>query len=492
MLDGLIVLYCLVAVLLGVYGFMTWLCRRGQARLRCENRELLARFYGSTDPLAVMHTVAERLPTVTTQIPLYNERTVAERVIDAVAAFRYPPGKHRIQVLDDSDDQTHELVARKVAALRARGVDIEHVTRADRTGYKAGALRHGMRRTDSALLAIFDADFVPEPDFLLRAVPYFVLEPRLGFVQGRWEHLNRDESLLTGLVAMGIDGHFMIEQTARCASGLFLNFNGTAGVFRKAAILDAGNWQDDTLTEDMDLSYRMQFQGWTCRYLPDVAAPAEIPANVNAFKSQQFRWAKGSIQTARKLLPRLLASDARLMAKVQAVLHLTHYTVHPLMAFLAAMAVPIMLIRGFGSVDHAYLLMGLFLLLTASGPSAMYLQAQHGLGRSVWKALARIPLMVCFGCGLAINNTRAVTEAFLGRSSGFVRTPKRGSGGGAYRVRANPLLFAELAAGVWCSIGVLAYFGHAQFLIGQFMLVYALGFSSMAALSWLHGRKGAE
>lgn len=277
-------------------------------------------------------------PRVTTQIPIYNEYNVAARVIEAACRLRYAPGRHEIQVLDDSDDETHNLVRRIVADHRRAGHDITVVHRRRRLGFKAGALHEGMRSAKGELFAIFDADFVPSSDFLQRTVPFFLDRPDVGLVQTRWGHLNRAHSLLTRAQAMGIDGHFMVEQSARAWNDLVLNFNGTAGLWRRSAIAAAGGWQGDTLPEDLDLSYRARLAGWHAVYLPDVVVPAEIPEDVNAFKSQQFRWAKGSMQTARKLLPRLLAAPLPWFTKVQAVLHLTHYVVHPLMLLLALLA----------------------------------------------------------------------------------------------------------------------------------------------------------
>ena len=258
----------------------------------------------------------EEWPRVTVQLPLYNELYVARRLIDAVCRLDYPRDRLEIQVLDDSTDETAEIVRAEVARRRAAGFAIHHLRRAERTGFKAGALAAGLERTGGELIAVFDADFVPGPEFLKAAVPYFA-DPRVGMVQGRWEHLNRDYSLLTRVQALLLDGHFVIEHAARNRAGCFFNFNGTAGVWRRAAIAAAGGWRHDTLTEDLDLSYRAQLAGWRFVYLPDLSVPAELPVDVGGFKSQQYRWAKGSIQTARKLLGRVLAAPLPLRVKAR-------------------------------------------------------------------------------------------------------------------------------------------------------------------------------
>jgi cellulose synthase/poly-beta-1,6-N-acetylglucosamine synthase-like glycosyltransferase len=490
----LIVLYFLCAVLLTVYGVnchvMIHLFQKRLATRRLEDRALIDDFYGGGLPLEDPRPFAARLPFVTTQLPIFNERNVAERLIDAVAAMAYPPGKHEIQVLDDSTDETRELVASRVAEWQKRGVAIRHIVRTERRGFKAGALRHGLETARGDYVAIFDADFVPPPDFLLRSVPFFLLDSRLGFVQARWGHLNGGDSLITRLQAIGINGHFMVEQSARNTSKLLMNFNGTAGVFSKRAILAAGNWHDDTLTEDMDLSYRVQLCGGHCRYLVDLVAPAEIPANLNAFKSQQFRWAKGSIQTARKLLPRILRSDFSPFVKLQALLHLTHYIIHPLMLFLAVTALPVLI----GGQPHlpvvVFLVFGFFLLLSCTGPSRLYLAAESAVGNSRLKTLALLPVMICFGCGLAVNNSRAVLEALTGRKSGFVRTPKLGSAPHrAYPSAHTTAFFTEIAVGLWCLIGTAAYFNSRLYLIGHFLLLYAVGYLLVGLLSWRHSVK---
>ena len=269
-------------------------------------------------------------PLVTIQLPIYNELYVTERLIESVCRIDYPRNLIEIQVLDDSTDDTVEIAKAMVKKMKARGFDIVYIHRTDRTGYKAGALKEGHKSAKGELVGIFDADFVPNSDFLKESVPYFI-DPNVGMIQTRWSHLNCDYSLLTRAQSMGIDGHFGVEQASRAWSGLFMNFNGTAGVWRKKTIEDAGGWQADTLTEDLDLSYRAQMKGWKLAFAPQVECPAEVPVTITAFKSQQHRWAKGSIQTAKKNLGKLFKSDASMFLKIQAFLHLTHYLVHPMM-----------------------------------------------------------------------------------------------------------------------------------------------------------------
>jgi len=420
----------------------------------------------------------EELPVVTTQIPLYNEANVAERSMRAAAAIVYPPDRHEIQVMDDSDDETRDIVDRVAGELRAQGHWISVVRRSHRTGYKAGALAAGLREAAGELIAIFDADFVPPPHFLRHTVPFFVSQPRIGIVQARWGHLNPADSLLTRAQAIGIDGHFMVEQSARTFNGLLMNFNGTAGVWRRQAILDAGGWSADTLTEDLDLSYRAQLAGWKTHFIEALEAPGELPATVAAFKSQQFRWAKGSIQTARKLLPRVWRErELSWWVKLQATLHLTHYAVHPLMLIVALLALPMMLIfpEAFPPGLRVALIVAMGLSLIA--PNALYLASQRALYHRWFRHLCWLPALMCIGVGIALSNSRAVIEGLLGRPSEFVRTPKQGDRRRkAYHVGVPVLPWIEVALGCYCLGSLGFYFAGDRLVIGPFLLIYALGF----------------
>jgi cellulose synthase/poly-beta-1,6-N-acetylglucosamine synthase-like glycosyltransferase len=375
-------------------------------------------------------------PFVTVQLPLFNERYVAERLVRSVAALRYPAGRLEVQVLDDSTDDTVEIVARVVADLVAAGADVKHVRRPTREGFKAGALAVGLEQARGGLIAVFDADFIPEPDFLERTVGQFA-DPEVGMVQVRWDHVNRDYSMLTRAQAVLLDGHFVVEHAARHGSGRFFNFNGTAGIWRREAIEDAGGWQHDTLTEDLDLSYRAQYAGWRFVYLDGVAVPAELPVDMAAFKSQQHRWAKGSIQTAKKLLPDLLDSALPRPVKVEALFHLTANGTYLLMCVLSLLMPLTLFVR----IDRGWLGtfavdMPMFLLATLS-VCHFYALSQRRLGRSLWRQVAHLPLVLALGVGMSLNNGRAVVEALLGRSTPFVRTPK-------YDIRQNGQAWHEL------------------------------------------------
>ncbi|MEX0602114.1 MAG: cellulose synthase family protein, partial [Bacteroidota bacterium] len=303
----------------------------------------------------------DREPVVTVQLPVFNELYVVTRLIDAVCALDYPREKLEIQVLDDSTDETVQIAAEAVARHRAQGTDIKHIRRETRTGFKAGALKFGLESARGEFIAIFDADFVPRPEFLRRTLPYFA-DPKTGLVQTRWEHLNSSYSLLTRTQAMALDGHFVIEQAVRNRAGFFINFNGTGGIWRKACIEDSGNWHADTLTEDLDLSYRAQLRGWHFRYLDDFTSPAELPAEVNALKSQQFRWTKGAIETARKLLPKVWKANIPLRVKIHSTFHLTNNIVFPFIVLAGILNVPLVFIKQDGGHQAYFALMSVFVL----------------------------------------------------------------------------------------------------------------------------------
>jgi cellulose synthase/poly-beta-1,6-N-acetylglucosamine synthase-like glycosyltransferase len=432
------------------------------------------------------------LPRVTVQLPIFNERYVVDRLLDAVAQLDWPRDRLEIQVLDDSTDDTRELAAEHVARLARRGLDIVHIHRTDRTGFKAGALKAGMLTAKGDLLAIFDADFVPQRSFLRDLVPFFE-NPRIGLVQARWGHLNRDLSPLTRAQGLAIDGHFSVEQAGRCWAGWMLNFNGTAGIWRRQAINDAGGWQADTLTEDLDLSYRAQLAGWGVEYAVDVEVPAEIPADIAAFKSQQRRWAKGSIQTAKKLLPRVLRAPLRPTVRLQAALHLTHYLAHPLMVVIAILAVPTLLLwpSNFHLPGWSWLLLGVLMLGGTCGPNALYVTSQKALRPREWgRRILELPLLMVMGTGIAVSNTRAVIEALLGIESAFVRTPKRNLTDGSrrrgfsgYRSPLDLAFVAEAALAFWCAWGAVLYLQEKKFLVGPFLAIYAVGYGWVSVLS---------
>ena len=361
-------------------------------------------------------------PRVTMQLPIFNERYVATRLIDSVCALDYPRDRLEIQVLDDSTDDTRERVAASVERYRRAGFDITHLHRSERTGYKAGALAAGCAVAKGDLLAVFDADFIPPVDFLRRTVPYFA-DPAIGVVQARWEHVNRDYSLLTRAQAIFLDAHFKIEHQARNRAGHFFNFNGTAGIWRRQTIDEAGGWEHDTLTEDLDLSYRAQLAGWKFLFLPEVTAPAELPVDANAFKRQQFRWAKGSIQTARKLLGRVLRSKLPWHTKLEAFIHLTNNSSYLLMIFLSLLVFPAMLLRR-DIEPHTLLRVDLPLFFGATVAVLLYYlvsQSVAGRERKVWRYL---PSVLGLGIGLAVNNARAVIEGLHQQGGVFERTPK--------------------------------------------------------------------
>lgn len=433
------------------------------------------------------------LPPVTIQLPIYNEVYVVERLLDAVARLDYPRDRLEIQVLDDSTDETTALVAEKVAALRAAGLDIHHLRRARRAGYKAGALANGLTRARGEFIAIFDADFLPGPDFLQRTIHYFT-DPRVGMVQTRWGHINRDYSVLTQVQSIFLDGHFVLEHTARHRSGRFFNFNGTGGIWRRAAIVDAGGWHYDTLTEDLDLSYRAQLRGWKFVFLKDVVAPAEVPVEINAFKSQQFRWAKGSAQTMKKLLPAIWRSRFSLPIKLEATFHLTANAGYPLMVLLSLLMLPAVQARATLLESTATVLVDTFFFFAAFvGVCYFYLFSQLEIRRPLLDALRFVPPLLAIGIGMCLNNSRAVLEGFFGVQSPFTRTPKhnvrrRGEAWRHKRYRGAPPLtpLLELAMAVYFGYTLAYAVGHGLWVVAGFLLLFLGGFLYVGAQSLYH------
>lgn len=479
----LVTVYFTSAFILMVYGLncyvMIFFFKKGHKQAAGRRKAVLEAF----DEYALWN----RLPKITTQIPIYNEYNVSERIIRAACNMKYPKGKHEIQVLDDSNDETSDLIDQIIKGLSSSGHDIKVIRRKDRKGFKAGALSYGTASAKGEFIAIFDADFVPPEDYLLKCVPFFLENKNLGLVQARWGHLNRKHSLLTCAQSIGIDGHFMIEQSARNWNGLYMNFNGTAGIFRKQAISDAGGWQWDTLTEDMDLSYRMQFAGWETYYNPDLIVPAEIPEDISAFKSQQFRWAKGSIQTAKKLLPGLLKSRVPLIKKIEAYFHMTHYMVHPLMVILALLALPVMTAIDKGPGPVLFIFIAVALILAMSAPNALYVISQRAAYRGWSSRLLYLPVLVIIGTGIALSNAKAVLEALLGIESSFIRTPKKGDNHlKNYKITLPWSAFFEILFGCYCILSLSFYIGHGKYIIGPFLSIYATGFLYTGCLTLLH------
>lgn len=424
----------------------------------------------------------QTLPQVTIQLPIFNERYMVERLLESVVHLDYPPEKLQIQVLDDSTDMTASLVRTLVAHYQAKGKNILLIQRKDRSGFKAGALIEGLKQASGELVAIFDADFVPPRDWLVRTVPAFE-DQSLGCLQTRWGHLNYDYNYLTKAQALGIDGHFVIEQTARSRNELFLNFNGTAGIWRRKAIEDAGGWQADTLTEDLDLSYRAQLRGWRIGYLPDVVVPAELPAQIEAFKSQQFRWAKGSMQTLRKLVPMLLHSSQPIRVKLGGLVHLAGYAVHPLMLMVLLLTLPVGLFVG--SIMHFFA----FTSLIAFGPPILYLLTRTQRTPRFRDRLRVLPLLILLGFGLSLNNTIAVLQGLFGKGGEFKRTPKfnlqnrQGSWiGSAYSLSHGTMVWGELALAAYALLTIILLVPAVGWEIGPWMMVYVAGYLYIAGL----------
>lgn len=411
--------YTVVLALLCVYGLHRYF--------------LVLSYYRARNNAPPPPTPFAEWPRVTVQLPMFNERYVAQRIIEQAARIDYPREKLEIQVLDDSTDESTEIARSTVERLRAEGVDAVYVHRTNREGYKAGALAAGLETARGEFIAIFDADFIPPTNILKDTVNYFT-DSEVGMVQARWDHLNRDDSVLTQAQAVLLDGHFLIEHTARNRSGRFMSFNGTAGVWRKSAIVDAGGWQHDTLTEDLDLSYRAQLRGWRFVFLPELTAPAELPPEMNAFKAQQHRWTKGGAQTCVKLLPEVLRSSVSWKIKVEAFFHLTSFVVYILMVLLSILVGPTLLSKLFSQqpADRWTLIVDSLMFLIGTGSAlSFYIVSQRRLEKSWKQVLFSLPSLMALGIGIAFNNAVAAFEGLFSRAGEFVRTPKFGERGRA-------------------------------------------------------------
>lgn len=456
----------------------------------CNSLVLSAIYWAQRGRLRAAPSPLSDLPQVTIQLPIYNELHTVERLLSTVAALDYPPDRLEIQVLDDSTDATVELAARAAANLRARGLNVFHLRRSRRDGFKAGALATGLARARGEFIAVFDADFVPPPDFLRRTLPWFA-DPAVGCVEARWGHLNPDYSLLTGLQALLLDAHFVVEQSARQASGAFVSFNGSGGIWRRRCLEEVG-WSADTITEDLDISYRAQLAGWRTIYLPDVVVPGELPVQMDALKRQQFRWAKGTMQTMRKLIGPLLRSPQPLWVKLQGLLHLTIYFTQPA-TLLILLLMP--LIAWPGGVGPRVLS---WAWLATVGPLILVVSGQLGQSPHTLRRLWLAPLLLLLGAGLSLVNTLAVLEAFLGAPNHFERTPKfnvhragdewRQS---AYALRHSPLVWVELALSTFAWLSALAMLAAGNYASLLWMLIYAGGFLWVAGQSLLQSRPRA-
>jgi len=464
--------YFLVMTILAVYGIHRY--------------ALVYNYYKNRKRIAGPPPEISAWPRVTVQLPIYNEKYVIERLVEAIAAFDYPRELLDIQVLDDSTDETQEVAANCVERYRQLGVPISHIHRDNREGFKAGALQEGLKSARGEFVAIFDADFIPPADFLRRTVPYFI-DQKLAMVQTRWSYINRHYSALTEVEAILLDGHFVIEHSSRFRTGLFFNFNGTAGIWRRIAIEDAGGWQHDTLTEDTDLSYRAQLCGWHFTYLPEIDCPSELPVEMSAFKSQQARWAKGLMQTAKKILPRVLRSEMPTAVKAEAVFHLTANISYPLMVFMSIILLPAMIVRFYqGWVQVLIIDLPLFLASTCS-ISSFYLAAERALYPKTWKrTFLYLPFVMAVGIGLSVRNALAVIEAIAGVKSEFVRTPKYRVEGGAqdagawakkkYHKSAGWLPFAEVGLGLYFAGAVFYALQNENYATVPFLLLFVWGY----------------
>jgi cellulose synthase/poly-beta-1,6-N-acetylglucosamine synthase-like glycosyltransferase len=470
--------YLSILVILAIYGIHRY--------------HLVYLYLKNKNKVAVPKAKLAVLPRVTVQLPIYNEMYVVERLVEAACKIRYPRELLEIQVLDDSTDGTTAIAAQTVAKHREMGFDIHHIHRKNRRGFKAGALEDGLKQASGEFIAIFDADFIPAPNFLEDVIDYFS-DSKIGMIQARWGHINREYSLLTQVESVILDGHFMIEHGGRHLSGRFFNFNGTAGIWRRQAIDTAGGWEHDTLTEDTDLSYRAQMIGWNFLYLPHIVCPAELPVEMNSFKTQQSRWAKGLMQTAIKLLPRILKSDLPLKIKVEAFFHLTANISYPLMIALSFLLLPAMIVRfNQGWFQMLYIDLPLWLAATAS-VSTFYLVSQRELYPDWRMRMKYLPFLMSVGIGLSVSNSKAVMEALLGIKTSFKRTPKYkieskqdSWARKQYLRRTGVMPLLELSLGLYFVLVVFYAFNNQNYPTIPFLMLFVIGFTYMGVMSILH------
>lgn len=468
---AMMVPYFVVLIILSVYGLHRYAMIRGYWKHRAQFSEIPPQRF-------------EQLPRVTIQLPIYNEQYVVERLLEETAKIEYPRELLQIQVLDDSTDETHAFTRRLVEEYRETGLPIEYIHRENRHGFKAGALQNGLKTATGEIVAIFDADFVPPRDFLGRTVHFFA-DPNVGMVQTRWAYLNRHYNVLTEVQAMLLDGHFVLEHVARAGSGVFFNFNGTAGILRKSMIEDAGGWQHDTLTEDSDLSYRAQMKGWKFVYVPSIECPSELPVETYSFQVQQSRWAKGLTQVAKKLLPSILRSDLPFRVKAEAFLHLTPNISYPLMIIVSVLILPVMIVRFYQGWFQMLLIDLPLIIASFWSISAFYVVAYRELFPKTWKrALLFLPALMAAGVALTIINSRAVIEALIGYQTEFARTAKYAIGGEQkvklreikYRRRSGWLPYAEILAGSFFLMIVVYAINSYNYLAVPFLLLFVGGY----------------
>jgi cellulose synthase/poly-beta-1,6-N-acetylglucosamine synthase-like glycosyltransferase len=467
---SLLIPYFAILILLSFFGIHRYEMIRGY-------------FKGRKNLPAAPPSEFAELPPVTIQLPLYNERFVVERLIEQIVKIDYPKHLLQIQVLDDSTDETHPFTERLVAEYRALGHPIEYHHRKNRHGYKAGALQEGLKTATGFVVAVFDADFVVPVDFLRKTIHYFA-DPKVGVVQTRWTYLNTHYNALTEVQTMLLDGHFVLEHVARAGSGLFFNFNGTAGILRKEMIEDAGGWQHDTLTEDSDLSYRAQLKGWKFVYCPEVECPSELPFDMHGFQVQQTRWSKGLTQCAKKLLPMILKSEQPWRVKLEAIFHLTPNISYPLMVVVSALMLPVMIVRFYMGWMQMVLVDLPLIIASFWSIGAFYLVAQRQLHPATWRrSIWYLPALMAAGVALTLSNAKAVMEALVGYQTAFARTPKYAVGdkkvklgNERYKARIGWLPFLEIAAGTWFLYMIAYSIESYNFLAVPFLSLFVGGY----------------